>query len=202
MVPRDGVPRRLAKAPTSITIRATAPSKLGGRACGARRRVACRALASAADAVTPRCGNGKTGCTTRPWTPIDSTRRENDESDRTRRVDPDSDPLVGRAVRERVRRGGAGPGQARRGNALGPLRDAVTAVVRPRRGRGRDHAVLGAVCPARRAREAAARQPHGPKPGRIVDGEPGPEDLRGQAARGAEVPQRRSLPRRARTVPL
>ena len=50
------------------------------------------------------------------------------------------------------------PGQARRGNALGALRHGGARVVRSRRGDGRHHAVLGALRPARRAREADARQ--------------------------------------------
>ena len=66
----------------------------------------------------------------------------------------------------------------------------------------RPHAVLDPLRHARRAREAHAGQSHGPEPGRVVDGERRPEDLRVQAARGAQVPQRRSLHRRGREVQL
>src|SRR5437870_7569934 len=48
--------------------------------------------------------------------------------------------------------------QARRRNALGALRDALPGVVRSRRGRRPDHAVLGAVRAARCPREADAGQ--------------------------------------------
>ena len=41
-----------------------------------------------------------------------------------------------------------------------------------------------------------------PEPRRVVDGEPGPARLRVQAARGAQVPQRRPVHRRGREVQL
>ena len=64
------------------------------------------------------------------------------------------------------------------------------------------HAVLGPVRAARRAGQADARQPHGAEPGRVLDGQRGPAGLRVQAARGAEVPQRRPVHRRGREVQL
>ena len=108
----------------------------------------------------------------------------------------------GRLAHRRASAPGLGPGQAGRRDALGAVRDAVAGLVRPGRGGGPAHAVLGALRPARRAREADARQPDEPEPGRVVDGERRPADLRVQAARGAQVPQRRSLHRRGREVQL
>ncbi len=48
----------------------------------------------------------------------------------------------------------------------------------PGRGDGLHHALLGAVCHPRRAREAHARQSHGPQSSGIVDGERGSTRLR------------------------
>src|SRR5438445_254180 len=92
--------------------------------------------------------------------------------------------------------------QARRRNALGALRDALPGVVRSRRGRRPDHAVLGAVRAARCPRETDAGQPDDAEPGRILDRQPGSARVRVQAARRPEVPQRRSVHGRGREVQL
>src|SRR5207245_2196862 len=77
--------------------------------------------------------------------------------------------------------------ETRRRDALGAVRDPGAGLVRSGRDdRGLPHAVLGALCAARRAREADARQPHGAEPGRVVDAERGSARLRLQAARGPE----------------
>src|SRR5262249_12768856 len=96
----------------------------------------------------------------------------------------------------------ARPAEARRGDALGDLRDPGPALVRSGRGPGTDQLVLGAVRDARRAREADARQPHDAEPRRVVDRERRPARLRVQAPRRTEVPQRRRLHRRGREVQL
>src|SRR2546426_677492 len=108
--------------------------------------------------------------------------------------------------RPRGRRPGsaqAGADEAGRRDALGAVRDPGAGLVRSGRGhRGLPHAVLGALRPARRAGEADAGQSHDAEPGGVVDGERGSACLRVQAARGPEVPQRRSLHRRRREVQL
>ncbi len=113
------------------------------------------------------------------------------------------------SARVRSRRKHRGPaqggaaGEAGGRDALGPLRDLGSGLVRPRGGdRGFHHAVLGALCDARRAVQGDARQPHDAEPGRVVEGEPGRQDVRVQAARGPQVPQRRSLHRGRREVQL
>ena len=97
---------------------------------------------------------------------------------------------------------GGCPGQAGRRDALGALRDAAPCLVRSGRGVGTADAVLGPLRASRRAREADARQHAEPQPGGVVDGQRRPAGLRVQAARGAQVPQRRFLHRRGREVQL
>jgi hypothetical protein len=75
-------------------------------------------------------------------------------------------------------------------------------LVRSRRGIGPAHAVLDPLRAARRPREADAGQHDEPQPGRVLDGQRRPEDLRVQAARGPQVPQWGSLHRRRREVQL
>src|SRR5262249_28714363 len=82
-----------------------------------------------------------------------------------------------------------GPGQAGRGDALGHVRDAGARLARSRRVRHRcPHAVLDSLCHPRCAREAHAGQSSNPEPGRVVDREPGRQDVRVQAAGRAQVP--------------
>ncbi len=109
---------------------------------------------------------------------------------------------AGPRARGRVRRSRDGPGEARRRDAVRVLRDARAGVVRSGRGHRLHHAVLPDVGDARRAGEDDARQGDGPEPGRVVDRQRRPEDLRLQAPRGREVPQRRSVHRRGREVQL
>ena len=107
-----------------------------------------------------------------------------------------------RLARRRSLRSARRADEARRRNALGSLRDALSRVVRSRRGRRPAHALLGAVRDARCPRETDARQSHDPEPGGILDREPRSASVRVQAARGPEVPQRRSVHRRGREVQL
>ena len=113
-----------------------------------------------------------------------------------------------RPARLRSRHRGRGPDesparrQARRRGALGHLRDDGPPVVRSGRGAGQHQPLLVPLRDARRARETHAGQSHDAEPGRVVDGERRSEDLRVQAARGIEVPQRRPLHRRGREVQL
>src|SRR4029450_1465358 len=94
------------------------------------------------------------------------------------------------------------PDQAGRRDALGPLRDLVPGVVRSGRSGGPAHALLGPLCPPRRPRETDAGQPARPRPRGVLDGQPRSARVRVQAARGSQVPQRRSLHRRRREVQL
>src|SRR5206468_2706598 len=61
---------------------------------------------------------------------------------------------------------------------------------------------LDSVRAPRCAGQADARQHHDAEPGRVVDAQPRPEDLRVQAAPGAQVPQRGSVHGGGRQVQL
>ena len=99
-------------------------------------------------------------------------------------------------------RGGPRPGAARRPAHHRVRRLDRAGVSRPRRDGGARHALHVPLRAPRRAHQAIARQRHGAVPGRGLERERRRAHLRLQAARGAQVSQRRPLHRRRREVQL
>ena len=83
---------------------------------------------------------------------------------------------------------------------LGRAHHARRALARPGRDRGRHHAISGALCAARRAREAHAGGRHDAELGRVMDGFAGRPHVRFSPAPESALPQRRPAHRGGRQV--